>query len=188
MTCIVGLVEGKKVYMGGDSAAVSATPSSSLKVRSDPKVFRNGDFLIGYTTSFRMGQLLRFNLVPPACPDDIEPYEYMVSLFIPAVRKCLKDGGYARKDNERESAGEFMVAYKGILFDVESDYQVGTIHDPFCAVGSGAQVALGALTVTDGLPGEERVRKALEAAERWCSNVRGPFTIETMGEEQDGRS
>ena len=41
MTCIVGLVHGGKVYMGGDSAGVGGY---CLTVRADEKVFRNGEF------------------------------------------------------------------------------------------------------------------------------------------------
>ena len=58
MTCIVGLVHEGTVFIGGDSAGVAGL---SLVVRADEKVFRNGDFLMDFTTSFRMGQLLRYN-------------------------------------------------------------------------------------------------------------------------------
>ena len=59
MTCIVGLIDGRRVWMGGDSAGVSGL---DITVRADAKVFRNGDFLIGFTSSFRMGQLLAFHM------------------------------------------------------------------------------------------------------------------------------
>jgi len=57
MTCIVGLIdkESKKIYMGGDSAGVA---NYSLSVRKDPKVFKRYGFIFGFTSSFRMGQLL----------------------------------------------------------------------------------------------------------------------------------
>jgi hypothetical protein len=55
MTCIVGIVENGKVYMGGDAAGVNGY---SVRVRKDPKLFKVGEFLFGYTSSFRMGQLL----------------------------------------------------------------------------------------------------------------------------------
>ena len=62
MTCIVGVVDNGKVYMGGDSAGVGGL---CIETRKQPKVFRNGDFLIGYTDSFRMGQLLQYKMSPP---------------------------------------------------------------------------------------------------------------------------
>lgn len=43
MTCIVGVAEGGKVWIGGDSAGVDSG-NYSLTVRADRKVFRNGHF------------------------------------------------------------------------------------------------------------------------------------------------
>ena len=51
MTCIVGLLHNKTIYIGGDSAGSN---SSDLRVRKDTKVFENGPFLMGFTTSFRI--------------------------------------------------------------------------------------------------------------------------------------
>ena len=74
MTCIVGLVHEGVVYIGGDSAGVAGL---SLVVRAD-EMFRNGDFLMGFTTSFRMGQLLRYKLYPPRRHPDDRVAKYMV--------------------------------------------------------------------------------------------------------------
>lgn len=58
MTCIVGLVENNKVYIGGDSAGVAGL---SLMKRADEKVFKKDEFIFGFTSSFRMGQLIGGN-------------------------------------------------------------------------------------------------------------------------------
>ena len=179
MTCIVGLVDKGKVYIGGDSAG--ANSFWDLTVRADPKVFVNGPFIMGFTSSFRMGQLLRYKLKTPSRFKDDgtqkEVYEYMVTDFVDAVRQCLKDGGYASKRNEIEEGGTFLVGYEGRLFCIESDYQVGEALDGFMAVGCGDQIARGALYGTQMQPPEERIRIALEAAERFSAGVRGPFII-----------
>jgi ATP-dependent protease HslVU (ClpYQ) peptidase subunit len=172
MTAIVGLVHDGCVYIGGDSAGVDGY---SLTVRADGKVFRNGLFLFGFTTSFRMGQLIRYALEPPSPEGDLE--HFMAVSFVDAVRSCLKEGGWARKDNEREEGGTFLVGVAGRLFAVHEDYQVAEAADGYAAVGSGEQVALGALYATadtDMEPGE-RVLVALRAAERFNAGVRGPF-------------
>lgn len=183
MTCIVGLVDEGKVYMGGDSAGVNG--GWDLVVRADPKVFHIGPFVVGFTSSFRMGQLLRFALVPPVHPPEVDIYRYMTVDFINAVRDCLKTGGWAKKDGEKESGGVFLVGYRGRLFEIDSDYQVGEGLDGYMAVGSGDQVALGALYATQKLPPLVRIRLALEAAERWNAGVRGPFVIEVLEAEAE---
>lgn len=177
MTCIVGLVEGKKVYIGGDSAGVG---DYDLTVRADAKVFRNGPFLFGFTSSFRMGQLLRYAFIPPKHDSDLDDYQYLVTAFVNAARQCLKDGGFASKSNETESGGTFLLGYRGHLYRIEGDYQVGEAADGFNACGYGYNVALGALHATEGEDAEKRVRKSLKAAERFSAGVRGPFVVEVL--------
>ena len=175
MTCIVGLVHEGVVYTGGDSAGVGGM---SLTVRADEKVFQNGEFLMGFTTSFRMGQLLRYSLKPPRRHPDDDINQYMVVDFINAVRECLKSGGWASKKEDMEQGGTFLVGYSGHLFTIYSDYQVGQREDSFAAVGCGEDTALGALFATQGQGDpRDRVLTALRAAERFNAGVRGPFHI-----------
>jgi ATP-dependent protease HslVU (ClpYQ) peptidase subunit len=177
MTCIVGLIDGNRVWMGGDSAGVSGL---DITVRADTKVFRNGQFLIGFTSSFRMGQLLAFRLRPPPRPDGMDVFRYMVTDFVDEVRNCLKEGGYAQRNNDAEQGGSFLVAYQSRLFSVQSDYQVCETVRGFHAIGCGADYALGSLASTPGNPAEQRVRRALECAEMLNGGVRAPFRIECL--------
>lgn len=177
MTAIVGLVDNGTVYMGGDSAGVA---HYSMTVRKDEKVFINGSYLFGFTTSFRMGQLLQYSFEPPAPTDDLD--KFMRTTFVDAIRDCLKTGGYASKNNEAESGGEFLVGVSGRLFSVSSDYQVGEASIGFDAVGIGESPALGALFALrqSEMSPKQRVRVALEAAERFNAGVRAPFRLKQI--------
>ena len=176
MTCIVGLVEKDTIWMGGDSAGVGGY---ALEVRADEKVCINGSCLMGFTTSFRMGQLLQHSLtIPRRHPEDsIE--KFMVTSFIDAVRSCLKTGGYATTKDGGEAGGCFLVGYEKRLFRIDNDYQVGEMRLPFAAVGCGEELAKGALYALrdSSMPPEEKIRTALSAAEQFSAGVRGPFTI-----------
>ena len=175
MTCIVGLVEDGTVYMGGDSAGVAGF---DMTVRADEKVFHNGGYLMGFTSSFRMGQLLRYAFEPPEIKDGEEINKFMATRFVDAVRQCLKDGGYARKKDEEEIGGAFLVGYKGHLFTIHSDYQVAISSFKFDVVGCGESYAKGALySIEPGLSPEVKVEMALRAAEQFSAGVRRPFTI-----------
>jgi ATP-dependent protease HslVU (ClpYQ) peptidase subunit len=181
MTCVVGVVHQGDVYIGGDSASFSGL---DMTHRRDPKVFRNGPFLIGFTSSFRMGQLLQYAFTPPVQgPEDV--YKYMVTTFIDSVRDCFQAGGFAEKKSEREVAGVFLVGYRGRLFKIDSDYQVAESMDVMAAIGCGANVALGALFVLGDKSPKERILWALAAAERFNASVRGPFVLESLGGEID---
>lgn len=174
MTVIVGLRHAGRVYIGGDSAGVAGY---SLAVRADEKVFKNGEYVFGFTSSFRMGQLLRYNLTPPAPRENVDPVTFMSTEFIDAVRDVLKKGGFAKVDNAVEQGGEFLVGWRGGLYHVGLDFQVGAALTDFDACGVGEDVALGAMQVLETRDPRARVRRALEAAEAWNAAVRGPFTI-----------
>jgi len=175
MTCVAAVVHNNVVYMGADSAGVAGL---DLTVRADQKVFTNGDFLIGFTSSFRMGQLLRYAFDPPKYREDEKDlYKYMVTDFVNAVRTCLKGGGYAQADKGEEIGGCFLVGVRGRLFQIESDYQVGESVQPYSAIGCGEDYALGVLSVTHTVDPENRIRLALSSAEKFSAGVRSPFIV-----------
>jgi ATP-dependent protease HslVU (ClpYQ) peptidase subunit len=178
MTCIVGLVDKGDVYIGGDSAGVAGL---SLSIRADEKVFGNGPFLMGFTQSFRMGQLLRYKFAPPAQTVHQDDMEYMVTSFVDAVRQCFSGNGFGDKD--ATLGGNFLVGYKGNLYNVERDYQVGKLHAPFDAVGCGADLALGAMFATEKMKPEDRINMALSAAATFSAGVSPPFIILRLASE-----
>ncbi len=177
MTCIVGLVKGGKMYMGGDSAGVGGY---HIQIRDDSKVFKKEKMLFGFSSSFRMGQILQHSLTIPKRYEDEDDYEYMTTRFIDAVRDILKEKGYATKKDDGEIGGVFIVAYKGQLYYIVSDYQVGMRNGSFESVGCGEPYALGALEAMGSqasMPGEKMVKKALQVAAKYSSAVSGPFNI-----------
>lgn len=178
MTCIIGCINNGTVYMGADSAGVGGY---YIERRKDEKVFLNGEFIIGFTSSFRMGQLLRFKFSPPKMKEGQDIYEFMVSDFVEGVRQCLKAGGYSKVDNNEETGGTFLVGYRGRLFTVAADFQVSELLGDYAAVGCGSDIALGSMYSSKGKVVVERIMTALEAAEEFSAGVRGPFNILKLG-------
>ncbi len=174
MTCIVGIEYNGSVYIGGDSAAVGGYDSF---VVASPKVFRIGPYVIGYTTSFRMGQLLEHSFVPPYHNPKLSDETFMITVFMNAVRKCFTEGGYLGKSSsQQEVGGTFLVGYRGVLYRVDSDHQICIPNEGFSSVGCGEAYALGSLFSTQDLQDpERRLDRALQAAEYFSAGVRGPF-------------
>lgn len=172
MTAIVGLEHKGKVYIGADSAGVSGY---SITVRADEKVFTNGQFLMAFTSSFRMGQILRYKFTPPRQTKGQDDMEFMVCNFIDAVRKCFKVAGVLRTREEVESGGTILIGYKGKLYCVENDFQVARSVAPYQAAGVGEDLALGALFATEGMDPTKRVDLALRAAAFHNGGVIAPF-------------
>ena len=175
MTCIVAIADKTGVYMGGDSAGVGGL---SITVRDDVKVFHNGDFLIGGTTSFRMLQLLQYRLNPPKQGHKQSDMEYMVNDFIDSVRKCFADGGWGKASgHENNEGGNFLVGYNGALYEIFGDFQVAKPSLQYSSCGCGEDLALGSLYSTAGLKPEARLKKALEAATHFSAGVSAPYVF-----------
>ncbi len=178
MTCIVGLVEKGTVYIGADSASVSGWTSRITRL---PKVFRKGPYLIGYTTSFRMGQLLEHSLKVPLQPKtETDDMRFMVTVFVEHVRALLKERGVAKVEANAETGGQFLVGYRGRLYSVQSDFQVNEMADRFDAVGSGAEYALGALAALRGQRPVTRLKRALAISAHFNMGVSAPFFVKAL--------
>lgn len=185
MTCIVAVVSNGIVHMGADS--LGSDGWSGIHV-GNPKCFITGEFLIGCTSTFRSIDLLRYMLeVPKVHPDTEEDADrYMRTVFINAVRKCFKDNGAIRKNNEIESGSNFLVGYRGLLYEVQNDFSVLNMPCYGSSVGSGADVARGSLFTTKDmdLPPLKRLYAALQAAVEVTVSVRAPFVfLDTAKEE-----
>lgn len=184
MTCIIGLAHEGTVYIGADSA--SGTDGTwEVRATKVPKVFRLGDFLIGYTTSFRMGQILHYHLEVRPQESEGDNLSYMVRVFIPAVRACLKEHGFSKIENNQEEGGFFLVGYRGRLYSIASDFQVNEMADGLDALGCGREYALGAMMAfeSEGIPPPERIFRSLAIAACFSGGVIGPFRVLQMPHE-----
>lgn len=175
MTCIVGIADSGKVHIGGDSAGVDGYHRT---IRADEKVFVNGSMAFGFTSSFRMGQLLRYRLTVPKQHDE-ELMSYMCGTFIDAVRQTLKDGGWLTTNSGEDHGGTFLVGYAGHLYRVDSDFQVGESVDRFDAIGCGSEYALGAMHAAVDAGMGSPLAVGLEAAARYSIGVAAPFAYVT---------
>ena len=183
MTCIVALEFENQVFMGGDSTAARGWEISKV---ADPKVFITGDFIVGYTSSFRMGQLLQYNLEVEGNNTDNPnlDLQYLVQTFIPAARRCLKDGGYTKIDNNREETGVFMLGYHGKTYSVFDNFQILRVLGGFAAIGAGNTYALGAYEMMKR-KNEADLKKdpeaalldILEVSGKLCGAVNPPYYI-----------
>jgi ATP-dependent protease HslVU (ClpYQ) peptidase subunit len=180
VTCIVGLVEGGVTYIGADSIGSN---SYTKTIRKDKKVFKLKDTdkaIIGFTSSFRMGQLLMYanNLLDKRDEDKID-HEYLVTKFVPEVIQLFEKGGFSRNESGEKSGGSFLLGFKDRLYSIDGDFQVGENALNYDACGSGEEFAKGSLHSTNGfnLPPEQRVRKALQAASEFSLYVGGPFYV-----------
>lgn len=184
MTCIVGFVHEGVVYLAGDRAA--AEPGDGLYfLTADPKIFTipSHGIGLGYTTSFRMGQLLQHQLrLPELTREAIEdPERWLRTAFVDAVRACWAAGGWIKRKDSQEEGGCFLLGFRGALYQFDNDLQLTRWAHRYAAVGSGAKLALGAIAGFEALPmgiflqPELVCMAALQAAAAHNAFVRPPF-------------
>lgn len=185
MTCIVALIHENKVLLGGDAAA-SDEKSGLIFQRTDPKVFKVGQFGIGFIDSFRMGQILQYNWTPPVYKPTAgyrNLDKFMRTKFVDSIKDVFKEQGYGNFSSSTEDGdlgGIFIVAVQGAgrIFTMDSDFHIGEADVMYMAEGAGQELALGSLFSTAQVKTpRKRVRTALEAAAKFNMAVRPPFTI-----------
>jgi hypothetical protein len=180
VTAIAGFTDGKTVWIGGDSASVAGL---YLTVRANKKVFRVGDFLIGSAGSARMNQVIQYGWTPPTIEENQDLHEFMVTKFIDSLRERFKACGISKKKEEVESVeGTLLIGYRGRLFKIFSDFQVGIPLAHYEAAGCGDDMCNGAFFAMKSLTVDPAVQVeiALQAAEAHSGGVRGPFNILTL--------
>lgn len=182
MTCIIGYndKENKKLYMIGDSAGV-ASNGTDITIRKDPKVFINGEFLIGFTTSFRMGQILQ-NIDFPKNTSKKSDFEFMCTDFIDTVIKAFTKNKYGKLVNDEKQGGVFMVGYNGNLYTIFTDNQVAIHNKPYDSVGCCRRYALGSMASLQdsGHDIETMLTMAMDVSVEFCGGVRPPYTLKTL--------
>lgn len=176
MTCIVGWAENNNVWIGGDSAGVAGY---FLQSRADEKVFKKGEFVFGFTSSFRMGQLIRYKLDIPRPEEGQNKDDYLHVKFLDSVIKCFKDNQYAILKDGEIQGGTFLFGYRGQLYQVENDFQIAKVRYNFDSVGCGSDLALGCLFGNREIEMTpiNRIEMALKAAQEFSAGVREPFHI-----------
>lgn len=178
MTCIVSYKSKGKVYIGGDSAE---SAGNFIAVRADKKVFKIKNILIGYAGSFRCAQLVKFSFVPPSHPKTMSSHAYMCSLFIPELQKVFEKHNIFPSDDKTVSELQLLIGYKGEVYLMDFDFNIGIPSDCYSSIGASNEVALGAMFVLNSqqnnLSPEEMITVALEASVKFTTSVKPPYTI-----------
>ena len=174
MTAIVGLIHGDRVYMGADSRSVRDWDQTPLIA---PKIHRIGPYVLGTCGSLRSLQLVQYAFRPVEPSGDLTAF--LATVFVADLQATLKNGGYATTVNDQEfnTDSMVMVGVHGRLFTIDAGYAVTESARSYAAMGSGEDLALGAMYVTDGQAPKHRIRQALSAAAEFNAGVGEPFTI-----------
>lgn len=155
MTCIVAYTNGIRSFIAGDKMGSN---SNTRNICLDPKIFekqlvkRNVDgtnstsvVAMGGTTSFRMLQLLEYNLCLPAICNGMTFYTYIITVMIPLIRKLFKEQWDDVSANQSIAGGSFIILYEHVIYEVFSDFSVLRSDKNYASCGFGEYHAKGAI-------------------------------------------
>jgi hypothetical protein len=185
MTAIIGLVQDGVVWMAGDSSANDLENLASFS-RSETKVFHNGQYLMGIAGQCRCSQVMHYVFTPPRMPSHVqgpaEVIEFMVREFIPVLRVCLEEQGVTTGEVTDPFPGNALIGVRGILLELEPDFQISSNTDPFGAAGQASPYCLGAFNATQNLIEDpiDRLWAVLDAAGAYSMAVKKPFNVERL--------
>lgn len=169
MTCIAGIASEGIVYIGGDRGL---SDGDSILSMPRPKIEQNGEYLIGYSGSLGVGQLLQMIDLPVPGKN---PEKTLRTLFTKSFKDSLEEYGpdITKEDNDTD----FLIGVRGKLYEYSlADWSVAEVE--YSAVGSGGPIALGSLYTTyNHKDPERRLRTAIEAACKLSPTCQLPIDI-----------
>lgn len=153
-----------------------------------PKAIKKGEFLIGGAGTLRDIQILFYSTNVPnrlqvKGREGEDHYHYLVNTFGSCYRKALKDQGRLRlKDSKESNSGQYILAYRGNIYQMGVVFEIDEFPEGYGAIGSGDSYAMGSLhaTANSDLTAEERIKLALDAASKYSGFVSPPYEILCM--------
>lgn len=180
MTCIIGYTNGKTAYIGADSAG---SDTDLVRTRKDPKIFNINGVIFGGASSYRMLQLIKYNLIISndykKIPED-NLYDFVCQEIVPGIQECLK--------GHDDLYPNLIIGIRNKIFSIQADYNVGDYMEPYTCTGSGDMIALGSLFSTYSLLLNpiEKIELAISAAAHFCMSVELPIVI--MSTQVEGKN
>jgi len=170
---IAAIRAATSILMGGDSAR---STDRSIILTAEKKVFLNGDYLFGVAWAPRVAEIVRHEFRPPTKTVGTTWTAFTVRTVLPHLKTALGPKAALKKS-------EILIGTKGGgIFEVDRDWIAKQSPDPFAAIGSGADYALGSLHSRRGDP-RRRLLKAPKAAAHLNAYVRVPLTISKLPKE-----
>jgi len=179
MSIIVGVVDDDgTIYMGSDTGVFDT--NTGMSSGNAEKVFLacSGSVIMGICGTLRDLQVVKLGLANMVGPDStVDIHEWLGSDLYPAILTAL-EGAVGGVDDERIQSS-IIIGVHGHLYDMDGIGGI-SLHNDEYAIGSGNQLALGALAAMECDNPEERVWRALKATSQWCIYVNDVYDIKKL--------
>lgn len=150
MTTIVAVQGPAWAVVGFDSRVTEEGGRSYTLGRGSSKVVKNGQYLLGAAGDVRAINILAYAFAPPKPPEGIGGVRldrFITSKFVPALRSCFEEHGYASKESKEQAqhGSTVLAIVNGQIYEIDEDYAWVRDTTGIYSFGSGGDYALGAM-------------------------------------------
>lgn len=144
MTTIIGIQNNNGCLLASDSrtAGEDGRPYSHPSVL---KVTERGEYLIAGAGDAQACDIIQHIWRPPRVPARDDLYKFVVTKVGPSIRTCLKKNEYILDRKDVESGYVFLIALRGVIYELDDSCTVYMRDDGVYGIGSGSRYAIGAL-------------------------------------------
>lgn len=190
MTTIVAVQGPSWAVVGFDSRVTEEGGRSYTLGRGSAKVAKNGPYLLGAAGDVRAINLLAYAFNPPRPSEGLTGVRldrFVTSKFVPALRECFEDNGYAPKESKEQAmhGSTVLAIVNGQIYEIDEDYAWVRDTTGIYSFGSGGDYAIGAMfakagdeITTMGVADVQKlIRESLQIAARLDIGSGPPFHI-----------
>lgn len=179
MTTLVAIQGDGWTVLGCDSRL--SDDDGRYATAKEHKIVDNNGILIAGSGSTRAINILHYGYPQPKPTANEDLNKYMTRKFIPEMRKQFIEGGIDTKKDEgvAENEGGFIISVKAQLYAVQSDYSWDTDVRGVYVMGSGGDIAQGALAAL-GVQ-EVRTHEEAEAIIKAAINIAIDYDMHSFG-------
>ena len=183
MTAIVGIQGKGWAVIAADS--MTTYDDKPYYAKGMDKAVRKGDYVFAFAGDAVAGNIAEFLWSPPKLIKTMPLDAFMQVKVLPSLRDAMKEHGYEPDAIKDPNAGfDALMCLNGVIYEIDEEYMWSRDDRGLYSVGSGGQLALGALATgfskNSMKAAEFAARRAIKISADYCIGVGGDVKVITQ--------
>jgi ATP-dependent protease HslVU (ClpYQ) peptidase subunit len=183
MTAIVGIQGKGWAVIAADS--MTTYDDKPYYAKGMDKAVRKGDYVFAFAGDAVAGNIAEFLWTPPKIIKTMSLDAFMQVKVLPSLRDAMKEHGYEPDAIKDPNAGfDALMCLNGVIYEIDEEYMWSRDDRGLYSVGSGGQLALGALATgfskNSMKAAEFAARRAIKISADYCIGVGGDVKVITQ--------
>ena len=183
MTAIVGIQGKGWAVIAADS--MTTYDDKPYYAKGMDKAIRKGDYVFAFAGDAVAGNIAEFLWTPPKLIKTMPLDAFVQVKVLPSLRDTMREHGYEPDVIKDPNAGfDALICLNGVIYEIDEEYMWSRDDRGLYAVGSGGQLALGALATgfskNSIKAAEFAARRAIKISADYCIGVGGDVKVITQ--------